>query len=142
MEAAGLLGLLGVCGIEDVKLKKIRLFVVNAFAILGVIFHLIYERISWLDMTLGALVGVVLLVISYFTKEKIGYGDGLLFVATGIYLGFWNNLVFLWLSTSIAGIYGLVMMLLKKKKRDSEIPLVPFMLAVYVIALIFNEGAI
>ena len=142
MEAAGLLGLLGVCGIEDVKLKKIRLFVVNAFAILGVIFHLIYERISWLDMTLGALVGVVLLVIGYFTKEKIGYGDGLLFVATGIYLGFWNNLVFLWLSTSIAGIYGLVMMLLKKKKRDSEIPLVPFMLAVYVIALIFNEGAI
>ena len=142
MEAAGLLGLLGVCGLEDIKIKRIRLVVVNIFAILGIIFHIIYKRITWLDMLGGAAVGVLLLVIGYFSKEKIGYGDGLLFMATGIYLGFWNNLVLLWLSTSLAGIYGLVLMLFKKKRKDSEIPLVPFMLAVYVISLIFNGGAL
>ena len=140
MEAAGLLGLLGVCGLEDIKIKRIRLAVVNIFAILGIVFHIIYERITWLDMLGGAAVGVLLLIIGYFSKEKIGYGDGLLFMATGIYLGFWNNLVLLWLSTSLAGIYGLILMLFKKRKRDSEIPLVPFMLAVYVISLIFNGG--
>ena len=90
----------------------------------------------------GASVGVVLLVIGYLTKEKIGYGDGILFVATGIYLGFWNNLILLWLSTSLAGIYGIILMLLKKKKKDSEIPLVPFVLGVYVVTLIFNGGAL
>ena len=119
MEAVSLLGLLGVCGFEDIKIKRIRLVVVNIFAILGVILHIIYERISWLDMIGGASIGVVLLVIGYFSHEKIGYGDGFLFMATGIYLGFWNNLVLLWLSTSLAGIYGLILMLLKKKKKDS-----------------------
>ena len=119
MEAVGLLGLLGICGFEDYKLKRIRLVVVNCFAILGVVFHLIYGRISWIDMLGGASVGVVLLVIGYLTKEKIGYGDGILFVATGIYLGFWNNLILLWLSTSLAGIYGIVLMLLKKKKSTN-----------------------
>ena len=142
MEAAGLLGLLGVCGLEDIKLKRIRLVVVNTFAILGIVFHIIYERITWLDMLGGALIGVALLIIGYFSKEKIGYGDGLLFMATGIYLGFWNNLVLLWLSTTLAGIYGLVLMLIKKKKKNSEIPLVPFMLAVYVVSLIFNGGVL
>ena len=142
MEAAGLLGLLSVCGLEDIRIKRIRLVVVNAFAILGVILHIIYERLSWADMLLGALIGVVLIFISYFSHEKIGYGDGLIFMATGIYLGFWNNLVLLWLSTTLAGVYGLVMMLFKKKKRSSEIPLVPFILAVYVISLFFNGGSL
>ena len=142
MEAVGLLGMLGICGFEDYKLKRIRLVVVNCFAILGVILHLIYGRISWIDMLGGASVGVVLLVIGYLSKEKIGYGDGILFVATGIYLGFWNNLILLWLSTSLAGIYGIILMLLKKKKKDNEIPLVPFVLGVYVVTLIFNGGAL
>lgn len=140
MEAAGLLGLLGICGIEDFRIKRIRLVVVNGFAILGVVLHLVYERISWIDMLLGALIGVVLLVVGYFTKEKIGYGDGLIFVATGIYLGFWNNLILLWLSTTLAGIYGLILMVFKKKKKESEIPLVPFILGVYVISLFINGG--
>ncbi len=140
MEAVGLLGLLGICGLEDIKIKRIRLVVVNAFAILGVILHILYQRISWIDMICGALLGVILLIIGYFTKEKIGYGDGLIFVATGIYLGFWNNLILLWLSTTIAGIYGLILMIFKKKKKDNEIPLVPFILGVYVVSLIFNGG--
>lgn len=140
MEAVGLLGLLGICGLEDIKIKRIRLVVVNAFAILGVIFHILYQRISWIDMICGALLGVILLIIGYFTKEKIGYGDGLIFVATGIYLGFWNNLILLWLSTTLAGIYGLILMIFKKKKKDNEIPLVPFILGVYVVSLIFNGG--
>ncbi len=140
MEAVGLLGLLGICGLEDIKIKRIRLVVVNAFAILGVILHILYQRISWIDMICGALLGVILLIIGYFTKEKIGYGDGLIFVATGIYLGFWNNLILLWLSTTLAGIYGLILMIFKKKKKDNEIPLVPFILGVYVLSLIFNGG--
>ncbi|HAQ52314.1 MAG TPA: hypothetical protein DCR12_06065 [Lachnospiraceae bacterium] len=140
MEAVGLLGLLGICGLEDIKIKRIRLVVVNAFAILGVILHILYQRISWIDMICGALLGVILLIIGYFTKEKIGYGDGLIFVATGIYLGFWNNLILLWLSTTLAGIYGLILMIFKKKKKDNEIPLVPFILGVYVVSLIFNGG--
>ena len=142
MEAIGLLGLLGVCGFEDIKIKRIRLVVVNAFAILGIVFHLIYERISWVDMLGGAAVGVVLLIVGYVSKERIGYGDGLLFMATGIYLGFWNNLVLLWLSTTLAGIYGLILMLLKKKKKEDEIPLVPFVLAVYVVSLIWSGGSL
>ena len=140
MEAVGLLSLLGICGIEDYRIKKVRLVVVNAFAILGVILHIVYQRITWIDMVLGALIGVALLIVGYLSKEKIGYGDGLILVATGIYLGFWNNLILLWLSTSLAGIYGLILMLFKKKKKESEIPLVPFILGVYVLSLIFNGG--
>ncbi|MCR4610625.1 MAG: prepilin peptidase [Lachnospiraceae bacterium] len=142
MEAVGLLGLLGVCGFEDIKIKRIRLVVVNLFAILGIVFHLVYERISWLDMLGGAAIGIVLLIIGYFSKEKIGYGDGLLFMATGIYLGFWNNLALLWMSTALAGIYGLIMLLFKKKKKSSEIPLIPFVLATYVVSLIINGGTL
>ncbi len=142
MEAATLLGLLGVCGFEDIKIKKIRLVVINIFAIVGVIYHLIYERLSWLDMLGGMSIGLILLLIGYLSKEKIGYGDGLLFMATGIYLGFWNNLILLWLSTTAAGIYGLILMAFKKKKKESEIPLVPFILGVYVVSLIFNGGTL
>lgn len=142
MEAVGLLGLLGICGIEDYRIKRVRIVVINAFAILGVILHLIYQRITWIDMLGGVSVGVVLLIIGYLSKEKIGYGDGLLFVATGVYLGFWNNLILLWLSSTLAGIYGLILMIFKKKRKESEIPLVPFILGAYVFSLFFNGGVL
>lgn len=142
MEAFGLLGLLGVCGYEDLKIKRIRLVVVNIFAILGIIMHIVYERISLIDMIGGLSVGVALLIIAYFSKEKIGYGDGLLFMASGIYLGFYNNLALLWMSCVLAAIYALILMIVKKKKKSDEIPLVPFVLIVYVVSLAFNGGSL
>lgn len=146
MEALGLLGMLGICGIEDFRLKKISIVVINVFAILGVILHIVYKRITWQEMLGGVLIGAILLLIAFCSKQKIGYGDGALFIATGIYLGFWNNLILLWISSILVAVFGVIKYFYNKRKgmktKNITLPFAPFVLVVYIIMLFCNGGNI
>ena len=43
----------------------------------------------------GASVGIGILFVAWCTRESIGFGDGWLFVVTGLFLGFKENAVLL-----------------------------------------------
>lgn len=138
MEVVGLLGMLGVCSWEDLRKRRIRVTLVLGFGVLGLMLHLIFQNLTIWEMLGGMLIGAVLFVVSILSKERIGKGDALLIGVTGIYLGFWDNLILLWASSALAGLVGFVMILAGKKKK--EIPFVPFVLAVYIILLIVGGG--
>lgn len=77
------------------------------------------EVIQWMPGTLA-------LGLGYMSKEKIGYGDGWLLLA----LGMWLNLHEL-LLTMVWGILFCVVFALISGKR--ELPLVPFLTAAYLL---------
>ena len=72
----------------------------------------------------------------FVTHESIGYGDGCLFVMTGLFLGFWENLVLLLLASVLAGIGAAVLLFFRKKKKKERIPFVPFVFTAYVLLLL------
>lgn len=79
--------------------------------------------------------GVGLLGIAEMTGESLGYGDGLLFLVTGIYLGGWDNCSLLMTSLVLAFVFAIIQILVRKKSAKSEIPFVPFVLSAYVLYL-------
>ena len=83
----------------------------------------------------GMLLGVGLLGIAKMTGESLGYGDGLLFLVTGIYLGGWDNCALLMTSLVLAFVFAIIQILVRKKSAKSEIPFVPFVLSAYVLYL-------
>lgn len=141
MESISLLGLLGICSFEDVRRRQIRCAVVMGFGILGVVFHLIFDRITIANLLGGMAVGAVLLLISRFTGERIGKGDGALLLVTGIYLGFEGNLILLWGSVTMMGLFCLAGLVTGRVRRGTEIPYVPFVLVCYVLILLFRRSA-
>ena len=70
--------------------------------------------------------GLLLLLFGYISQEQIGYGDGWLILA----LGMWLDLSeLLWMLLIGMGLGGLSAFLLHKK----ELPLVPFLTVAYMI---------
>ena len=139
MEAGCLIGLLSLLALEDIRSKRIPMLPVFLCGIVGVILHMIFQTHSIGEIVGGLLVGVVLYAISIFTNGKIGKGDGFLFMVTGVYLGFWNNLLLLWFSCVLAGVIGVFILVIKKKKRGYQLPFVPFVW-ISVLVLIALEG--
>lgn len=43
----------------------------------------------------GALLGGAMMLLSWFSHGALGMGDGIFFLISGIYLGFWRNLLLL-----------------------------------------------
>ena len=102
----------------------------------AVLLHLFAQEESVFYLMTGMSVGIALLLYSLVTHESIGYGDGCLFVMTGLFLGIWENLVLLLLASVLAGIGSAVLLFFRKKKKKERIPFVPFVFTAYVLLLL------
>lgn len=138
MQAAGLLGMLGICSYEDIKTRKIGVVAVLLFAIFGVISRMILGIPDIKGMIGGMLLGGVLYLAGILFKGSLGSGDALMVMVSGIYLGFWNNLLLLWIASFFAGILGVGLLL--KGKKNKEIPFAPFLLIAYLLLLALGGG--
>lgn len=140
VEMLSLLGILGALSIEDIKKKEVSVILIAAAGIFGVVWHVYFSRITIWNLLGGIGVGVVMYVISLLSREQIGKGDALLITVTGIYLGFWGNIILLWVASLFAGLGGVVAVSFFGKGRGFEIPFVPFVFAAYIGCLILWKG--
>ncbi|MEK7397691.1 MAG: prepilin peptidase [Candidatus Poribacteria bacterium] len=95
---------------------------------------------------LGAAVGAVIILLiallgTYaFKKEAMGMGDIRLMAMIGMFVGFWTHVLLTIILGSILGsIIGLILILLKRKKSDSQIPFGPFLSIGGLITILYGN---
>lgn len=122
---------------SDLRKREVNLPCAILFGVLGMILVLWKRPIKIEDCFGGIMIGVFMLAVARLCGEAVGYGDGIVIVVCGIYLGFLTNFAVLFyaflLCMPIAGV------LLLKKGRKQEIPFVPFLMISYVLLWI-GEG--
>ena len=133
---AVVMGMLTLCSAEDIKKKQIRLNSVLIFGILGIFFHMLWRMQSIENLLLGMSVGVVLLFLSVLTGGRIGAGDAVLLIVTGIYLGLEQNLELFFCGLLLCSMWSLGLLVMRKKSRKDSVPFVPFLLAAYMGMLV------
>ena len=131
-----LLAGLSVMALIDWKKQKIYLLMVIVIGCVGLGIHIFLMDMTIADIFFGVLLGVIMLLLGYFTEEHIGYGDGFTFIMTGIYLGGRKNLTLLVISSVLAGFYALILLIIRKKNRQDRIAYIPFVLLGYIILMI------
>lgn len=125
-------------GIRDLQKHKVSMITVMIAGILGVIFQFGIIQENGLKIIGGILIGIVLLLLAKMTREKIGYGDGWIFVVTGIYMGFRNNMYLLLLSLFLASLVSICLLVFKKVNKKTELPFVSFVLPGYLLLLVIT----
>ena len=135
-----------LCAWIDWKTERVSVPLLLLGGMTAVLLHLFAQEESVFYLMTGMSVGIVLLLYSLVTHESIGYGDGCLFVMTGLFLGFWENLVLLLLASVLAGIGAAVLLFFRKKKKKERIPFVRFIVTLMEGAgyagKYFNRGII
>ena len=119
-----------ILAVMDIKRRQVHLgFLLSG--IIWVILSVICERtVSTGEIIAGILAGVFFLLISKLTKESFGYGDSILIVIMGAFLGFWSLMSVLFMA---------FFMLLKTKfHKKSKFPFIPFLMAAYAGGIILN----
>ncbi len=134
-----LLGLLGL-GIVDFKKRKVRGWMLELGMIAPILYQGITKEVSIPIILGGAMVGGLFLLLSWATREGIGYGDSLGILALGIYLGLWELIEVLCLSFFIL-FFVAMLLFLTKRKRTYGIPFYPFLAAGYLIVLLLEGGS-
>ena len=83
------------------------------------------------------IIGVTLLVAAKISNQRIGYGDGIIFLILGLWIGFWDGISLLFFSLILSSIISVYLIIVRRKGRDYRIPFIPFVTAAYIIL----EGA-
>ena len=122
----------------DLKREIIYVPLIVCMGIIGVICHIFLQENTIWNLMSGMLVGVILLLGGIWSGEKIGYGDGVIFIMTGIFLGFWGNMILLVIASILAGVTCTGLLLTHKKCKEEQIVFVPFIFISYVILLILT----
>ena len=122
----------------DLKREIIYVPLIVCMGIIGVICHIFLQENTIWNLMSGMLIGVILLLGGIWSGEKIGYGDGVIFIMTGIFLGFWGNMLLLVIASILAGVTCTGLLLAHKKCKEEQIVFVPFIFISYVILLILT----
>lgn len=136
MSAIGLLGIFSFCTLEDIRKRSFDVMYLILFAISGIIVHIYTQSESIYSLLGGAAVGGILYIVSILSDERIGKGDAMLVIVAGIYSGFWNTIVLLFVACLLSSIYGIILLTFEKKAKTYRIPFAPFLLGAYLLLLI------
>lgn len=122
--------LLIISSISDIKKKEISILPVLIIVSIAFFYRgynggaeNLCEEMIWRFIP-----GAVMFIISLVAHNSLGTGDAVIVLATGYILGAWVNLYMLLLGSVMGGVYGLVMLVLKKMNRNDSLPFVPFLL--------------
>lgn len=88
---------------------------------------------EWLP---GILVGIFLFVVSRLSRGEIGQGDALVYIVSGLALGFYRTLKLLMLSLFLAAMAGLALLVIRRVGRKYTMPFVPFTAIAYGVVFI------
>lgn len=129
------IGLLGL-GMEDLWKKEVHGLAVLLLGIAGAVLSFLGG--DWVDwrVIVRFLPGALTLFLACFTGESIGYGDGWVLLCLGCFLPIVEILNLCMAAITVAGLFALFLLTVRKKGRKTPIPFVPFLSAGYVVLLL------
>ena len=105
-----------IFSLQDIRKREISGYLVIIYGLIGIIIGLF--KIPVIELLLSAVPGAFLLILGRITDEGIGYGDGLVILALGIWVGLYLSLVALIVGILLLGIVSLGYILMMKIKRE------------------------
>ena len=129
---------LGICTLTDLKDRNIYTlwYIINGA--LGIGINLVLKDHSVVDLAIGAIIGMIFMMISALTKQKIGFGDAMVILTIGLILGgilCFNIVIWAFLLCSVISTAGMMAL---KLKINTSMPFIPFLLMGCIVALVLQ----
>lgn len=140
IQRIGMMIMLTVGSIWDIRGNKLpsSLLVLNILA--GGILTAVNKDIDWREdwrlYVTGIMIGIMLLLIGRFCGGCIGTADGIMTAIIGGIIGYQDTLLLLMNAILAAAVFSILLIVIKKAKRGTVIPFIPFMLLGYLSILI------
>ena len=131
MEKYGTLIFLLFSSFLDIRKREISIPVTLMFGLAGVAYSINTGR-TMTDYLIPAAIGIFILACSILTRGQVGMGDGGLLMALGCMMRMESYIQMACIGMLLAAACSGVLLLVFRKSRKTEIPLVPFLLLGYV----------
>lgn len=128
-----------VLAVADVRKKRLPLLLLLSGGFFIIAQSFCDRDISVISLAAGGMTGALFLFVSMITKEAFGYGDSILILIMGTFLGFWDILYLLMGAFLMAAVFSAVMLIKTKFDRKASFPFVPFLTIAYIGGMLLGN---
>jgi len=129
------LAVMVVLSLIDIKKKQISMTMLIPFGV-TVLFWQLFQGTGIVELLTGLVPGAACLLLSYVTKESIGRGDGLVLCVLGLLCGSKATLVVFGMALFFAAVWSMVLLVLKRAGRKTELPFLPCLSLGYLFCVV------
>ena len=115
----------------DIRRREISLFLTVVYAGCGIIYSILQGR-KIQDVLIPAGIDILFLAAGLISRGAIGAGDCWILLALGALLDTETYIRMLCIGFFLAAFWSGILLVIRRKSRKTEIPLVPFLLAGYI----------
>ena len=133
-----LLVFFGICAVQDIRHKRISLILLCCGSGAGIIFRAVSGRFTVTGILCDLLPGAVMFLISFLSRQALGYADSFMITAAGIFLGWQKCVSILIISLLCCMAVSACLLCMKKMKWRDELAFAPFLLAGSVLWEVMN----
>lgn len=133
--------LLLLAGLEDIRKKKIHLFLILAIGTTALLGCIVRQDYGWHGALGGFLIGICVIGISVISGEQIGKGDGMVIAALGILCGVRNTLGIVCFASLFMLVPALVLIVSRKGNKKTKLPFLPALFLGYLVILLLGGAA-
>ncbi len=126
-----------ILSVMDMRWKRLHFVFLLSGGVFALAGHFCGRTEPWILLAAGGAVGIIFLIVSRMSGESLGYGDSILILILGAFIGFWNLMYLLLTAFSAAAVFSIIMMIRNRFHRKSAFPFVPFLTAAYIGGMIF-----
>ena len=120
---------------QDIKTKLVSARAIWISGMAALLYLFLGQSGDAKEWTIRVIPGMVLLLVSWMTKESLGYGDGAAVIVLGLWCGTFFCVLILCLGIILSGIYALYCM---AAGRTSPLPFLPFLLTAMEVILLYE----
>lgn len=105
-------------------------------AIFACVYLIVRGNVTGIEQLIALMPGIILIFLSFITRENIGYGDGVSVMIIGSILGIRSCVLVICVSLVMISVVGVGLMLLKHASRKTRLPYIPFLFAAQSLVMI------
>lgn len=126
------LGILGVHAVMDIRKRHVNLILAGICLAAGAGWQIFVQKAELWELLLSCLPGALLLGTAGLTQQKIGYGDGWVVAAAGVWTGMWDIFLILAGGMFACAAFSGILLAMKKVRKGDSLPFIPFLLIGWV----------
>lgn len=134
----GTVAVLVVLAYIDIRKKSLPIILLAVCFIAGLIYLVSRQDLSLPEIICAVLFAGCIYVFGRVSGNQVGSADALIILILGMVLGFTKTAVASLLGFILCGIFGGVLMILKKATMRTTLPFIPFLTMSLIIVLIIG----
>lgn len=127
---------LGILAFWDLRTREVLQGVVIVIFLVGICLVGIRNKgWSW-EWAYSLIPGLICFILARITREAIGYGDAMVISMLSVYFSLHRIITICWYALLGAAAVSVLLVVCKKRKKEDEIPFIPFLFGSDLISLL------